>query len=178
MYERQVLYSLQEVPSPKNWYAVRTRTHQEKFVEQWLQNKCHESFLPLRKIIKKWSDRKKIVQEPLFRGYLFVRCLPHETWNVSQHSAVLYLLGTEKQNQLPIPAADILALQRFVESSIAIDPYPYLRAGQRIRVRNGIFKGIEGFIVKKKRECRLVFTVEMMQQSVSVEVDEASVEAI
>jgi len=162
-----------------HWYALYTRSRHEKFVEAELQKKSFETFLPLRRITRRWSDRNKIIEEPLFGGYLFVR-------TELQHQNRLEILNTRgavrflgfNAGPVPVPAREIESVRRFVTEEIAIDPFPYLAAGDRVYVRSGPLKGVEGFIVRKGAHTRLVISLDLLFQSISVEVDEALVEKI
>lgn len=164
--------------SQDRWHALYTRSRHEKIVTRELAKHKIETFLPLRKIKRHWSDRVKLIEEPLFHGYVFTR-IP-----ISKKITVLNTYGAVSfvhfGPNLPaiIPEKDIFALKQFSEQDLPMDPFPYLKEGQRVYIRSGVFKGVEGFIVRKNNQCRLVISVDVLQQSVSVEVDQASVELI
>ncbi|MCB9799898.1 MAG: UpxY family transcription antiterminator [Candidatus Omnitrophica bacterium] len=174
------------VPSPetsfqiaqKNWYALYTKSRHEKLTYRELSKKGIESFLPIRQLKRQWSDRSKTIEEPLFPGYLFVRIPPTEKKNVLMTAGSVCLVGRSAGEPVAIPENEILTVKRFVAEEIQIDPFPYLRSGQRVRVRSGIFKGVEGFIVRKEKNCRLVISLDLLMQSVSTEIDSACVEKI
>lgn len=167
--------ALSEKPS---WYALYTRNRHEKLVHRELEGKGIESFLPLRRIVRQWSDRKKLIEEPLFRGYLFLRIDLAKRMEILSTTGVVSIVGSHCEDPWIVPEKDIEALQRFVEKDLRIDPFPYLKEGSRVRVLNGPLEDVEGFIVRKQSQCRLVISVEMMLQSVTVEIDGASVEPI
>ncbi len=162
--------------SQAQWHALYTRSRHEKIVVRELAKHKIETFLPLRKIKRHWSDRVKLIEEPIFGGYVFTRI------SLSQKFTVLNTYGAVSfvhfGSNLPavIPDRDIEALVKFSESDLPMDPFPYLTAGQRVYIRSGLMKGVEGFIVRKNNQCRLVISVDVLQQSISVEVDQASVE--
>lgn len=159
-----------------HWYALYTRSRHEKIVTEELQKKQLETFLPLRKITRQWSDRKKIIEEPLFKSYLFVRTPYVERWNILNTTGVVCFVG-KKSDPVEIPEADLRAVKQFIEKGIQVDPFPYLKEGQRVYIRSGPFKGVEGFVVRKDKHCRLVISLDALMQSISVIVDEANVEA-
>ena len=160
----------------KHWYALHARSRHEKLVNTELQKKGIETFLPLRKFKRHWSDRIKEIEEPLFKGYLFVRIPLKNRFNVLETRGSVRLVGFHWP--APVPEKDLDAVRRFVDEEIAVDPYPYLTQGNRVYVRSGAFKGVEGFIVRKNRETRLVISLDLLFQSVSVEIDEALVEKV
>lgn len=160
-----------------HWYALHTRGRHEKSVDRELQKKRIETFLPLRKITRRWSDRFKEIELPLFSGYLFVRIPLKEKLQVLQTAGAVRFIGFNLFPS-PVPEKDLLAIRRFIQEEISADPFPYLSAGDRVYVRSGPLKGIEGFIVRKDRHTRLVVSLDLVMQSVSVAIDEALVEKI
>ncbi len=160
------------------WLAVATRSRFEKTVHAQLQQKNIESFLPLRRVLKRWSDRKQLVEEPVFRGYVFVHPSEPEQLRVLKTTGVVRFVGPKASAPWVIPAPEMTALRRFIENDLTIDPYPFLREGLRVRVVRGPLKDVEGFIVRKPRFCRLVISIEMMMQSAAVELDESDVEPV
>ena len=162
--------------TPK-WYALYTRSRHEKFVDGELAKKGIETFLPLRKITRRWSDRRKIIEEPLFKGYLFVRAPFSGRWTVLNTKGAVRFVGPSA-DPLEVPERDLAAVRRFIEEEIPIDPFPYLKEGERVYVRSGPFKGAEGFILRKDKHCRLVISLDMLMQSVSIQIDQACVEKL
>lgn len=157
------------------WFALYTRSRHEKFVNDELRKKRIETFLPLRKVTRHWSDRKKIIEEPLFPGYLFVRTPFIDRWNILNTVGVVSFVG-KKSDPIEVPEAELVSIRRFTEQEIRLDPFPYLKEGDRVYVRSGPFKGVEGFVVRKDRHCRLVISLDLLMQSVSVVIDEACIE--
>jgi transcription antitermination factor NusG len=157
------------------WYALYTRHQHEKTVADILSRKGFEIFLPLYSTIHRWKDRNKQLSLPLYPGYVFVydnleRKLPILT-TPGVHS-IVGMAGCPE----PIPDSEIHAVRRILESSLAVEPHPYLRCGDRVRVLMGPLEGIEGILVRKKNDFRLVLSVEMLMKSVAVEIDAALVE--
>ena len=159
-----------------HWYALYTRPRHEKQVLDDLCNRHIEAFLPTYKVRRRWSDRYKIVEEPLFKNYLFVNVdydrRYHET--LRPYGAVSFVTFDGKPAQLPEHEVD--AVRRLVSSDLPYDPHPYLKVGRRVRVRSGPLEGCEGILTRKKGLARLVLSVNLLQQSVSAEVDADCVE--
>lgn len=159
------------------WFAVYTRSRHEKIAEKELKKKGFETFLPLRKVVRQWSDRKKTIEEPLFKGYLFVRTALTERFGVLNSVGVVRFVS-QGSEPAEIPEKELAAIRLFVEQDIQVDPFPYLKEGERVYVRSGPFKGAEGFVVRKDKHCRLVISLDMLMQSVSVLIDQACVEPV
>lgn len=159
------------------WFALYTRSRHEKLVHEELLKKGIETFLPLRKVTRHWSDRKKIIHEPLFPGYLFVRTPFTSRFTVLNTVGAVRFVG-KPSDPLEVPPQELITIQRFMEQEIQADPFPYLKEGQRVYVRSGPLKGVEGFIVRKDKHCRLVISLDLLTQSTSVVIDEACVEPI
>lgn len=160
------------------WLAITTRSHFEKTVYSQLVDRNIEAFLPLRRVKRRWSDRDKIIEEPVFRGYVFVRPIEGDHLRVLRTPGVVRYVGPSAGTPWIMPASEMHSLKAFVENDLRIDPFPYLKSGLRVRIVRGPLKGIEGFIVRKPRFCRLVISVEMMMQSVAVEINESDVEPV
>ena len=127
---------------------------------------------------RRWTDRYKIIEEPLFRNYIFVniefdRCY-RET--LRPYGAVSFIAFGGVPGK--IPAVEIDTIRRLVESELPYQPHPYLKIGRRVRVRCGPLVGCEGILIRKKGIARLVLSVNLLRQSVSAEVDADTVEAI
>jgi transcription termination/antitermination protein NusG len=160
------------------WFALYTKSRHEKLVSRELEKKGIESFLPLRKVTRDWSDRKKIIEEPLFKGYLFVHMPIKERWTVLNTVGAVRFIGKSAAEPIEVPEKELLTVRQFIESEIQVDPFPYLKEGQRVYVRSGPFKGTEGFVVRKDRHCRLVISLDVMMKSMSVVIDEACIEPL
>src|SRR5262245_23516158 len=158
------------------WYALYTRPRHEKQVFHDLTNRRIEAFLPTYKVRRRWSDRYKIIEEPLFKNYLFVNVdynrRYHET--LQPYGAVAFVTFEGKPAE--IPSAEIDSIRRLVTSELAYNPHPYLKVGRKVRVRSGPLEGCEGILTRKKGIARLVLSIHLLQQSVVAEVDADSVE--
>jgi len=156
----------------QNWYALYTKSRHEKHINEELGKRGIESFLPLRKIKRRWSDRIKTIEEPLFKSYIFVNTeLP------ARKADILKIKGAVKFvsagiNPVSIEEKIIRLLQNIVQQDIAVDPFPYLEKGDRVIVKSGPFKDTEGFIVRKdEKKCRLVISIAAIKSSVALEID-------
>jgi transcription antitermination factor NusG len=156
------------------WFAIRTAIGREKLVSMQLRNKGYEDFLPLYRSRRKWSDRTKELEFPLFPGYLFCRFDVFHRLPVLMTPGVKLILGFGK---LPAPVAgeEIESLQRVVASGAPATPWPYLSVGQRVQVCEGPLAGVEGILAQVKNSSRIVLSVELLRRSVAVELDRASV---
>jgi transcription antitermination factor NusG len=159
------------------WYAAYTRSHHEKCVAQQLQTRTVEHFLPLYESVRKWKDRRKRMELPLFPGYIFVRISLHERLRVLVVPGVVRLVGFDNR---PAALADdeIEALRGVMGRGLRSEPHPYLAVGRRVRIARGALAGIEGVLVRKKGRVRLVLSIDLIRQSAMIEVDSGDVEPI
>lgn len=165
------------VATGSGWSAIYTRSRHEKAVAAMLTAKNFEVFLPLYQAVRCWSDRKVLISLPLFPCYVFVRSGMHRRLDLITtpgiHSIVLH-----GERVAIIPECEIEAIRRAVEGPSRLEPHPYLKCGERVRVIRGALEGLEGILVRKKNVFRLVLSVEMMAQSAAVEIDASDVEAV
>jgi transcription antitermination factor NusG len=163
------------------WYAIYTRSKAEFVVEKALKDKEIAVYLPKRKNLRHWKDRKKWVSFPLFPGYLFVYIQPNfdELVKVVRTRGVVTILGPEVKSPAPIPDEDIDNLRRLVESDCDIRIYPYLKKGTSARIKRGPLKGIEGILeeIGSGNECRFLITIGPIERSVSVRISADALEA-
>lgn len=163
---------------PSDWYALYTKGRHEKFIDDQLKKKSIEAFLPIRRVKKRWSDRTVIVDEPLFSSYLFVKTNPMLFSNVLKTKGAVKFVSAQAR-PIPIEESVIRSLKTLIDQEIAIDPFPYLAVGQRVCVRSGIFKGVEGFIVRKDdKKCRVVISIDAIMTSIAIEVDSYLVDKV
>jgi transcriptional antiterminator NusG len=163
-----------------HWYAVYTQPRHEYKVNDRLIKKKIETFLPL---VERWSrrkDRRKRIQLPLFPGYLFVRSLmdPYSHLEILKTEGVVRILGSDGK-PVPIPEVQIVGIQTLIRNGVTITPCAYLKEGMRVRVVNGPLRGIEGILLKAQfQKHRLVLSVDIIKESVSVEIDDFDVEPL
>ena len=157
------------------WCALYTRHQHEKAVAGMLAAKGLEVFSPLDESQRRWKDRRMVLSLPLFPCYLFVRGGPRRRSQVVTTPGVHMIISCG-EDAAEIPVSEIQAIRRSLEGHFRVEPHPFLRCGQRVRVKRGSLEGLEGVLVRKKSQCRLVLTVSMLTQSVGVEIDAADVE--
>jgi transcription antitermination factor NusG len=163
--------------APK-WFAVYTAPRHEKRVSQYLSLKEIEHYLPLYRTQRKWSDGSRVTLDlPLFPGYLFVHIDRNERVPVLQIPGVLSFVGGIGGQPASLPETEIDALRTGLPLRRA-EPHPLLIAGQRARIRSGPLAGMEGVVVRRKNSLRVVLTMDIIQRSVAVEVDEAELETM
>jgi transcription termination/antitermination protein NusG len=163
---------------PKCWFAVYTRARHEKVVAEELWQKDIEVFLPLRETVSQWKDRKKSIQLPLFPGYLFVHVpIWKRRLDILKLPSVVRIIGISNE-PVPIPDEQVSAVKTLVFSELPYDPYPEIAEGDRVLVRRGPLRGLEGILVEKKSRFKFVITVDLIQQAVACEIDAEDVERI
>ena len=158
------------------WFALWTRSRHEQVVRQQLDQKHIEAFLPTVTKWSRWKDRKKKVDWPLFPGYCFARFNVRERLPVLKCTGVVNIISVEGE-PAPIPEHEIDSIRQLVESDLAYDPCPMIREGMMVEVMHGPLKGVVGRLVRKNEKARLVLSVDLIGQAVSVEVDAADVRA-
>jgi|SRR5579862_4147127 transcription antitermination factor NusG len=159
------------------WYAVHTRHQHEKMVATTLLGKGFDVFLPTYGAIHRWSDRKKLVTLPLFPGYLF---FANEIDRWVQIVSTPGVNGIIKMGNVPaeIPHEEILAIRRMVESTLRVEPHPFLSDGDLVKIKAGPLAGLEGIVSRKKDALRLVLSIQILGQSAAVEIDGCVVERL
>ncbi len=163
------------------WYAIHTRSRHEKFVVNQLEQRGIQTFLPTINEVHRWSDRRKIVQLPLFSCYAFahMRLLPELWHKVMQTNGVLRFVGGNGNGEgVAIPESQIENLRTLLSSDVRYTLCPFLQVGQRVRVRGGALDGIEGLLIARNGDRTLVISIEPIQRSIAVRIDEYQVEAI
>jgi transcription antitermination factor NusG len=159
------------------WYAIQTRSWYEKRVRDQLTSKAISTFLPLWQKRSRWTDRVKLIELPLFRGYLF------GYFTFQQKAEVLTTMGVTRLvsfngEPVPIPEEQIEAIRTLVTHQLHYDPHPYLVEGMRVRVTYGPLAGLEGILVLKKSHTRLIIRIELIQRAVAVDIDSTAVESL
>jgi len=164
----QSMETRQEKGAP--WCAVYTRHQHEKSICEILEAKGFEVFLPLYESTRRWKDRRKILSLPLFPCYVFVRGA-HERRLPVLTTPGVHMIISRGERVATVPEEEIEAIRRIIEGQLSVEPHPFLRCGERVRVVRGSLEGVEGVLTRKKNLYRLVLSVEMLAQSVSVEID-------
>ena len=161
------------------WYAVRTRSRQEKAAAATLTKLRVQNYLPLVSQLRQWSDRKQTVELPLFGGYLFVRSasLENDKLQVLKVPGIVGFVGNQG-GSLPVPDEEIEAVQKVLSIGASFSLSPVLEEGDRVRVVRGALSGVEGRLAPTHSASRLVISIDMIHQSISVNVSRTDVELI
>jgi transcription antitermination factor NusG len=159
------------------WYAIYTRHQHEKMVAQILTSKGFEVFLPLYGAAHRWKDRTKVVSLPLFPCYVFLKGGLERRLDIVTTPGIYALVSTAGQPAV-IPAIELEAVRRAVESTMRVEPHPFLKCGEWVRVKCGPLAGFQGILVRKKNLYRLVLSVEMLGKAAAVEIDAFLVERL
>jgi transcription antitermination factor NusG len=160
---------------PMGWYAAYTRHQHEKSAAQILREKGFDVLLPLYQVAHRWKDRTQVVSLPLFPCYLFTRVNLGTRLQVLQTPGICQLVEFAGR-PVSVPDQEIISLKTLVQSSARYEPHPFLHSGDRVHIKQGPLAGIEGILVRFKNQYRVVLSVELLQQSVAVEVDLAGIE--
>lgn len=168
------------VPAEHHWYAIYTRPRHEKAVTALLRQKTVTTFLPLLSQVHRWSDRRKSVQVPLFAGYTFVRIAAtvETRVRVLQTMGVVGFVGNGRSSAVPIPDKEIEDIRTVLAHNVPCAILPFLRVGQRVRIRGGCLDGIEGLLVAFRGNRSLVISVEPILQSIAVQLKGYDVEIL
>jgi transcription antitermination factor NusG len=160
--------------SEVHWYALWTRSRHEQVVREQLQQKEIEAFLPTVTKWSRWKDRKKKIDWPLFPGYCFARFNAKERLPILKCTGVVNIISFEGE-PAAIPEHEIDGIRQLVDSELAYDPCPLIKEGSMVEVMHGPLRGVIGRLVRKNEKARLVLSVDLIGQAVSVEVDAADV---
>lgn len=169
---------LNECNQAERWYALQTRARHEKVVAERLETRGVHTFLPTVMEVHRWSDRKKKVEVPIFSCYLFARLTPTKInrLRVLCVEGVFSFVGPRGEGS-PIPDEQIEAVRAVVGSQVLCSSHPFLKIGQRVRVRSGSLDGLEGILVSRNGDSTLVISVDAIQRSLAVRVEGYQIEA-
>ena len=177
MHSATTEYGNQSALSAAPWYAAYTKHQHEKRAAELLARKGIEVFLPLYREAHRWKDRMQIVSLPLFPCYLFVRTDLEQKLDILKTPGIFFLVENGGR-ACALPDAEIEAVQRLVRNSHFVRPHPYLKTGDRVRICRGSLAGIEGILTRVKNQYRVVLSVDLLSQSLAVEVDLAILERL
>jgi transcription antitermination factor NusG len=162
------------------WYAVQTRARNEKVISERLQEQGLTTFLPLVTEIRRWSDRKKKVEVPLFSCYVFVKLVFSSSaarMRVYRTSGVFGIVSMRGE-AIPIPEEQIETLRTVVTQQVPWSTHPFLKIGQRVRIRGGSLDGVEGVLLSRDKDRTLIISVDAIQRSLAVRVEGYDVEPL
>ncbi len=159
------------------WYALHVRPRAERTVARFLEEKGYDLFLPLYKSRRRWSDRVKEIEQPLFPNYLFCRITASSAGRIVGTPGVIRIVGAANA-PIEVDECEIDALRLVVAAQMRVEPWPFLRVGQKVAITMGPLTGLEGLLVRIASRERLVLSVSLLQRSVAVEIDGAWVEPV
>ncbi len=160
-----------------HWYAAYVCANHEKRVGEQFVERAIEHFLPVYETLRRWKDRRVRLHRPLFPGYVFVRIPLQDRLRVLQTPRVVRLVGF---NGLPsaLPDDEMEALRNGIVHAIHAEPHTYLTVGQRVRITGGPLTGLEGILLRKRANLRVVVSLDLIHRSFVVNVDCADVRPI
>lgn len=169
--------SLAQTFDHPEWYAVYANVRHEKRVKEYLDGRMVECYLPSYRSVRRWQDRRKEVELPLFPGYLFVRIAYRSRLQVLTAPGVVQIVSFDGK-PAPVRQDEIEALRQALSRNAHCEPHPYLKVGRRVRVRSGPLSGVEGILMRRKERFRLILSIDLIMRSIATEVDEADVEPV
>lgn len=160
-----------------HWYALKTKYHHEKKVDIRLKAKGLTSYLPLQTVYRRWSDRLKPINEPIFSCYLFVYIPLCERLKILETDGVVHLVSFNGHPS-PIPEKQINSIRFIIEKIRSVKQVNFFVPGKKVRIRQGILKGIEGFLIRDNNNHRFVIAIDTINQGISIDIDANDLEAI
>ena len=155
---------------PQSWYALCVKSNRERLVSETAKEKGYEEFLPIYRSRRRWSDRYKDIDLPLFPGYVFCRFDIANRLPLLSIPGVAYIVGVGKT---PVPLADqeIAAIRAVTQSGLSLQPWPFVDIGQAVLIEDGPLRGVVGVVINTKGAQHLIVSITLLQRSVAVDVD-------
>jgi transcription antitermination factor NusG len=154
---------------PQQWFAAYTTPRHEKAVVRQLEARHVEAFLPLYTSVRRWSNGcKVVVEQPLFPGYVFIHIQRKDTVQVLQAPGVVSIVGNGRAPSA-LSSGEIESIRAALPQR-CFEPHPYVAVGDKVRVIEGPLAGMSGILLRKKNNLRVVLTLELILQSVAVEI--------
>jgi transcription antitermination factor NusG len=167
-----------DIKDNKKWFAVYVKSRSEKKVFKLLEDIGIESFLPLITRVKQWSDRKKKVEEPLFRSYLFVNIPLSDYYTVLNVNGVVKFITFEKK-PVPVPDNQIIAIKEYLnDTELHSIDYEDFKEGELVRIKSGQMKDLIGRFIKINGKHRVIIDIEAVGQSIPINIARSNVEAV
>ena len=167
-----------DVKDNRKWFAIYVKSRSEKKVLKLLEDIGIESFLPLITRVKQWSDRKKKVEEPLFRSYLFVNISLSDYYTVLNVNGVVKFITFEKK-PVPVPDNQIIAIKKYLnDTELHSIDYEDFKEGELVRIKSGQMKYRIGRFVKINGKHRIIIDIEAVGQSIPINIARSNVEAV
>jgi transcription antitermination factor NusG len=162
---------------PPRWYAITTKPRYERSTARYLRLKGFDELAPAIRSRRRWSDRIKEIEQQLFPGYVFCSFTYEQRMAVLATPGVLSIVGFGKEPAV-VEDSEIAAIRSILDSGKRAWPWPYLRAGQRVRIEHGCLQGVSGTLVRENDFWRVVVNIEILQRAVAVEIDRDLVRAV
>lgn len=169
--------SLHPLSDPYPWYALHVRSHFERTTSNCLDSKGYEAFTPLYRSKRRWSDRVKVVELPLFPGYVFCRFDQQQQLPILKTPGVVAIVRFGG-GPTAVDEQEIEAIRIVVGSGREAQPHPFVKVGRKIRILDGSLRGLEGLLLDMKKGRRVVVSVSLLQRSVAVEIDHENLEPV
>src|SRR5438477_5660555 len=150
------------------WFGLHIKSNFEKVVATILEAKGLEVYCPSFRSRRRWSDRVKEIEEPLFPGYVFCRFDPNNRLPILTTPGVVSIVGVAR-TPAPIAEDEIRTVQRIVASGLQARPWPFLQVGQRVVIEKGALAGTEGILLELKNRYRIVVSISLLQRSIAAE---------
>jgi transcription antitermination factor NusG len=158
------------------WHVLHVRSNFERRVAQHLTVRAVEHYLPLYSERVKWTDRTVVTERPLFSGYVFARFLLESRITVISTPGVVRSLGDEGGNL--VNSAELDKIREGLASGLLLRPHPNVSVGARVRIRAGIFEGVEGVVTEFRQQCKVIIALAAVQQCFSLEVEVGDIEVL
>lgn len=174
-----MLYSKEGGGKFMEWFALYVKARHEFVTNGELRKKGIETFLPSVKKWRQWKDRKKLIDFPLFPGYLFVHrsSSPEELINVLKTKGAVTFISAEPGHPTPVPREEISSLRLLIESGKELDIYPHLKEGTLVRVKRGTLGGAEGILKGKEDQYMFLVNIRLLGRSVGVKIHADDIES-
>jgi transcription antitermination factor NusG len=160
-----------------HWYAIYTCANHEKRVAAECLRRGVDHFMPLYSSVRRWRDRRVNLELPLFPSYVFAHLALRDRLSVLQIPGVVRFLGFAGR-PAALPDEEMRILRDGLSQRLNAEPHPFLTIGRRVRIVRGLFAGLEGFLKQKKGRSRVVVSLELIQQSISLEVDVTDIQPV
>ncbi len=158
------------------WHVLHVVANHEKHVARHLSIRSVEHYLPLYTERSRWTDRTVVVERPLFLGYVFVQLTPQNRLSLISTPGVIRLLGHADSGV--VTPEEIARIRQGIESGCVLRPHPNVQVGTPVRVRSGVFAGVEGVVMQLRNLCKVVISLAAVKQSFSLEVDVREIEVL
>ena len=160
----------------KPWHVLHVHSNCEKRVAQHLTVRAVENYVPLYRERMRWSDRTVLTERPLFCGYVFARFLSESRITVIGTPGVVRSLGDEERDL--VSCAELDKIREGLAGGLLLRPHPHVSVGARVRVRSGVFEGVEGVVTDFRQQCRVILSLAAVKQCFSLEAELANLEVL